>query len=742
MDQRKEFSMKRMTVIFAGCLILMAESRSDTLLQARVEQSQGNAVLKINGRDFLPHLFYGGYKLRGTNAAESVFAKQIALTRNAGVQLISSEVQTPWERAGRTDFTAVDRIVQTMIDSAPDAFIYLRFSIDSPPWWNRANPDECTVYADGSTEEGCLASPRWRKEMLYNVTRLLEHCEQKYGDRIAVYHVCGLEYGEWIYPGVWEDKMRGFDPHTRQAFLDWALGRYGSWQRLRKAWNAPDLDSDSFRVPSAEERRQAQAGDFRDPQKEQRTIDYCRFENDLVAETLLIAAGCVKKNTGGRKPVAAFYGYLFETGALPGGPAAGGHYALEQVLRSPFVDLLASPISYGDRSHDGISAFMSPVDSVTANGKLWMVEDDSRTWLCRDDSWPAVYGKVNTPEESIWVHRRNWSHILPRRIGLWHMDLIDDGWFDSPLLWENIGGMRSVYKEHLQFPKSFAPEVAVFIDADGAFQLAHSNRISLPLFSAFRSQLYRIGAPVGFYLLSDLLDGRVPAAKINLFLGAWNLDEAERKALHRTLQDKTAVWFHGSGFMNGTESGTEWMEQLTGFSFVQGAGSGSIRMGNGLASGGPEEFKPLFWQTDHDRRITKAEGRDMSLNPRWSLRPGRKIQELAFFADGPAAAARRSYEGFESIYAGTLGLPAAALRSLCREAGVHVFLDSDDVVSADDHFLSISATTAGEKEIHLPSVSELTDYATQKTYRIGSGRKVSIPFKEGETRLFEYRELP
>lgn len=735
--------MKLMTGLFAGCLVLAFECRGVEALKVQVERNQGNVTLNINGRDFLPHLFYGGYKLRGTNAADSVFARQIALARSAGVQLISSEVQTPWERNGHTDFTAVDRIMQTMLEASPDDFIYLRFSIDSPPWWNRENPDSCVIYENGESGEGCLASPRWRKEMLHNVSRLLDHCEEKYGDRIAVYHICGLEYGEWIYPGVWADKMRGFDPHSRQAFEQWSLKRYGSWENLRKAWNDPNLDTDSFRVPSAEERRQALLGDFRDPAKEQKTIDFSRFENDLVADTLLSVAECVKKKTGGRKPVASFYGYLFETGALPGGPAASGHFALERVLRSPFIDMLASPISYGDRSLNGISAFMSPVDSAAANGKLWMVEDDSRTWLCRNDSWPAVYGKVDTLEESIWVQRRNWGQIVPRRIGLWHMDLIGDGWYNSPELWDNIRQMRSVYEYNLQFPKSFEPEIAVFIDADGAFQLAHSNRISLPLFSTFRTQLYRIGAPVGFYLLSDLLEGRVSAAKVNLFLGAWNLDNEERKTLHEVLPGKTAVWFYGSGFMNGAETGTEWMEKLTGFSFIQNPGTGSIRMDGELATNSEDEFRPLFWKTNRDRRTTKAEGRDISLNPRWSVRSGNsRVQELARFTDGSVAVARRSYEGFESVYAGTLGLPAAALRSLCRDAGVHVFLDSDDVVNADDHFLAVSATTAGIKEIHMPTVSELTDCATRKTYRTDPDQKVSIPFKEGETLLFEYHAVP
>ena len=53
--------------------------------------------------------------------------------------------------------------------------------------------------------------------------------------------------------------------------------------------------------------------------------------------------------TAGRKLVMFFYGYVFEFGAIANGAGMSGHYALRQVLKSPDIDVLCSPISYFDR---------------------------------------------------------------------------------------------------------------------------------------------------------------------------------------------------------------------------------------------------------------------------------------------------------------------------------------------------------------------------------------------------------
>ncbi|NLV73988.1 MAG: hypothetical protein GXY52_04795 [Chloroflexi bacterium] len=52
---------------------------------------------------------------------------------------------------------------------------------------------------------------------------------------------------------------------------------------------------------------------------------------------------------------------------------------------------------------------------------------------------------------------------------------------------------------------------------------------------------------------------------------------------------------------------------------------------------------------------------------------------------------------------------AAALRELCREAGVHIYVDSGDVVYADASFITVHSQEAGEKELTVLPGEQLTD---------------------------------
>lgn len=683
----------------------------------------------------LPHLFYGGFKLLGTNPEQSRLGAQSAMASEVGVRLFAVEMPMPWAKPdGQSDFSVCERFFSVLQKSVPDGNWYVRFSIMSPPWWNEQHPGHRMVFQDGPGEAANLASPVWRAEMLANLERFIDYCESHYGNRIAVYHFTGLQDGEWQYPKIWVGSYSGFDEHTRTAFRSWAEKRYGSLEKTGVAWGQEGLASETFRVPTVQERQRSGNGDFRSS-SDQFVIDFNRFQNDLVAETMILVAETVKKKTGGRKLTAAFYGYLFEFGQVPNGPVASGHCALEKVLASPHIDILASPISYGDRVHDGISAFMTTVDSIALHRKLWVVEDDTRTFLCPPDSWPAKFGLLPTLDSTRDVLQRNFGQIVPRRLGLWHMDLIDDGWFESQQLWKHIAWLRTVYEKAAEDKKTFRPEVAVFLDPSSLFYLAGSNKISAPLLSVFRTQIYRLGSPVGFYLLSDLLEGRVDAAPMNLFLGTWSLDDRQRRALTAQLQDRTAVWFHGSGLMRDNVTGTNNMTDLTGFPFSVGRGSATVFLSK-AGSLETEEFRPLAWRDVEPNQGAKAFAKDCELNPRWSVENMPDIEILARYSDGTTAVARREYHGFTSIYAGTLGLPANFLRELSSKAGAHIYLDSDDVVNADEHFLSVAASTSGEKAIRLPRPGKLIDIKTGAFFPADSSNTITLPFVAGECRFF------
>lgn len=71
-------------------------------------------------------------------------------------------------------------------------------------------------------------------------------------------------------------------------------------------------------------------------------------------------------------------------------------------------------------------------------------------------------------------------------------------------------------------------------------------------------------------------------------------------------------------------------------------------------------------------------------------------------------------------------------------AGVHIYLESEDVFSASDSALMVHAASDGEKRISLPASRRITNIVTEKV--TGCAKSFSIPMKFGETALFLLEE--
>jgi len=138
-------------------------------------------------------------------------------------------------------------------------------------------------------------------------------------------------------------------PADLAAWRQWLKERYGGDAALRRAWNDAEVTCGSAAVPTPAARRAAPAGVFRDPAAERPLIDWAEFQQQAMADCVCHMAHAVRSASAGRKLVVFFYGYVFEFGAVPNGPATAGHYALRRVLNCPDIDVLCAPISYFDR---------------------------------------------------------------------------------------------------------------------------------------------------------------------------------------------------------------------------------------------------------------------------------------------------------------------------------------------------------------------------------------------------------
>ena len=674
------------------------------------------------------------------SGATSAYVQQVQLAAAAGVHIHSFGIDMPWPEPGKQpDFSGVDRMLQQTIDTDPQALCIPRFGMEPPESWLQAHPGHRELFDDGKTEGVCVASEPWRAEMQVHLRALVRHCEDKWGDRIIAYHPCGQHTGEWFYCRSWEPRLSDFAPAMSEGFARWVKAKYPTLAALRAAWDDPTITFEAVKTPTKEELLNTSLGFFRDPTRERKVIDWFVYKNLAMEEPLEMMARVIKDETKRKKLTCFFYGYLFDMHGVPMGPQGTGHLAMAKMARCPDVDILCSPISYNDREQGGAGVFMSAVDSVRAHGKLWLNEDDTRTYVTPKDE---SFGRVETAEGTHWVHERNFAELYPRRLATWYMDLGGVGWLNAKDIWDNIGLMQRFYQQHLDTPAKWKPEIALIVDEDSAAYTKCSSALHSPLVYQMRSAFYRIGAPVGIYMLSDLVAGKVPPAKVYYFLNCFHLDAAQRAAVKQATQAKVATWFYGGGYIS-DRAGDANMAEVIGLNLTSASPPAILPPGGEARGAGVSPARRAQPGTvtvvpsNLSTGLGATFGVETPLDPCWSIsEPGAEV--IARFGDGTVAAAAKTTPAGPRVYIGTLSCPPALLRNIAKRAGVRVYCDTDDVILTDGQFLSITATSAGKKTLRFGASRDVTSAYDGKRVATGVDH-LDLDLKLGETRTYMLR---
>jgi len=304
----------------------------------------------------------------------------------------------------------------------------------------------------------------------------------------------------------------------------------------------------------------------------------------------------------------------------------------------------------------------------------------------------------------------------------WYMDLGGVGWLDGQDIWDNIRRLKEHYDQNVAEPATFAPEVAVIVDERSPLAIACNRTIMREQSYLLRAKLYRMGAPIRVHYLGDLVAGKVPPAKAYIFLNPFHLDEAARKAIAEATREKTAVYFYGSGFL-GDRADDRLISELVGMRVTRiEAENAEVKFVGGDG--------PLLDGLSPEPFGTKAK-----LAPLWAVEPGPGVTPLAALPGGETlVAAKTGPEGLR-VYVGTTDAPAALLRNVLEASGVHTYVDSDDVLSADARFLALTASEPGTKRVVLPRATTVRDLYADRV--IGTNvAEFELPMVEGETRLF------
>ncbi|MBI4530088.1 MAG: beta-galactosidase [Candidatus Latescibacteria bacterium] len=630
----------------------------------------------------------------------------------AGIHIYTFDVGSTSEwcgpGAGRSepfDFSTVETRFGHILKIDPEARFHLRIHLEMPEWWQRLYPDECELSSEGQRMPQSFASQVWREQAKTFLRAYVAHLQTiGLAERVIAYQTGAGGTGEWVKQTAMAMPCGDYSQPMRHHFRTWLRLRYNDdVSALHEAWNDPHVTFDTAEVPPADEQLHPHAL-FRDPRREQHTIDYFRCLSDLCADLVIDFCRTVKEAMRGEALAGAFFGYLMELAwnssffgdGVESSCSAyqrSGHLGLRQVLLSPSVDFIVSPYSYGFRGIGGEGAPMPPTESVRLHGKLYIFEEDSRTHLSHHD---PNYGRVNSLEESVAVLQRNIAQVVTKGLGIWWLgNTIDPA--QEPAFRPLLHRFQELGTFALRLDRTPCAEVAVLLDDESFFYETARNDLDLPLiFQQRLLGLPRLGAPSDVYLLQDLIEGRLPPYKLYIFLNAFRLDQTRREALARELRrdGRVAVWLYAPGYIRDDLS-TEHMTELTGFRFGIGERPWPpfmhiVNFEHPITTGLPQDLfwgtvgylHPLFHLEDPDAlvlgQVVSSQGR---------CKPGMGI---------------KAFREWTSLYIAVPNVPAPVLRGIARFAGVHLYSEAGDVLYATSQFLGVHTVSGGDRIFHLP----------------------------------------
>ena len=691
-------------------------AKADSSLASKLRMNQREAYTTVKMVNGCPQMFINGRKTPPLMLFVNVFlnnrtslaqsASEIRLAAKSGINIITFTCHygggIPNPESPIAKYWQIDKICKFILSNNPKAWLLPRVWCGVAGF--RANhPAQQVSYTNGSHPMTSVASRRWFRATAGALTALVRHIQaSRYAMHIIGYHITHGNTGEWFTPDYGTLPSFDYSRSNRLAFARWLKRHYGTDRALRAAWHDAKVSFSTVTVPPPEP---ATNYPFYTP-SERPFVDYLNYQSDITADRIMQLAAVVKRATAGRSLVVTFYGYDFE---LPTSDTSDR--ALGKLLRCGDIDAIASPVSYHDRQPGGSPAFMGPVDSATLHGKLWMMEDDTRTFVHPHNTVfvaPGFKARCKTLNQTNAVHNRNFGQMMIHGLGTWWMDLEGAGWLNNAGMWMDMERLRAAYARYAP-QTQYEPNVAVVYDERSpSYARAEPGRV-LPLYPAlvdYPTEFFHCGASVGFYLLSDIGEPNFPKAKVIIFLNAWHVNSATRRVIREKLEHggRTLVWMYGDGFIRKGNIDTAAASRLVGMKLRIRAAMGNLPASVIMANNALHL---------HAGSIAGLDGADA---PSWAVADPAALPLAQYKPDGGISVALKRFSGYQTLFIGDPRCSAAFWRSLLPHLGVPVYLNTNDAFQTDGRLMMISSDGhAGMRPVILPHRGTVYNLMTGET---------------------------
>jgi hypothetical protein len=624
----------------------------------------------------------------------------------------------------------------------------------------------------------------WREAGARGLTRLVKHMRaQPYAGSVIGIFLSAGRGGENYFgvselnlektpSGGLEVKPRSefnigdFSLAARRTFQEFVNKKYSTAMDLNNAWRQRDFRSADIVDPTRLSNKQMgdmlawvdkpiSTGSLRNPLQlgvGALPMDYLQCYAEAMLDCHNHWAKAVKDASDNRLICGCYYGY-----ALPQlrthVPGFAGHTASAHASRAASLDFFASAADY-DASRRAGGDFWGHqiIDSLRLHNKLFLHEFDTRTYLA--DIAPKTYSR----EETIQTMKRDACAALVRGSGWWFLEFAEGQrgpgareWFIDPEIQALITKLKRIYDYSLTLPDAGpAAEIAVFfhgesMTAQDLFPPTLAVNDSIGRLTLING-LERIGAPFDLYNLADIpllaQSGRLKQYKMCLFLNPFYLTPSEVQSIKLCRGgDRRLVWLWAPGLaQTGRALVPENVADVTGIAGFRMLTEPHLPVcrfptnTHPLLKGLPANYelapKPFLGSANEISPVLYLDPSKTGVGTTvlgYHVIADRLRTEMGAFCTRTVVAPQVGK--WTSAYCAIPYLSVEILHNLAREAGVHLYLETKDVLFANKSFVAIHTGKQGfAGAIKLPVRVTAYDVFDRKILPVAANRvAVNVP---------------